>query len=469
MKTLEPSARPYGWRESFICLILAVICFNLAWASVRFPAASLFIFGYALFLIQLAHQPTVRRAFYFGLAVGFACAAGQAFFFFNIFKLAAVVLWLVFGFWIGFFSAVSCGCFQRWGTAKTIWLIPVLWTGCEYFRSELYYFRFSWLGIGYVFSSVPHFPYHAFGMYGSGFLVVLIVIIVICQNIKQKIWGSLFALALVLLLLLGRHSTAHPSGALKIAGIQLEFPPENVLPVVLDQALRKNPDAPVFVLSEYTLDGPVSNSLKNWCREHSRFLIVGGKDIVTNDIYYDTAFVIGTNGRVIFKQAKAVPIQCFKDGLAATNQDVWNSPWGKIGICICYDLSYVRVTDPLIREGAQLLIVPSMDVEEWGRHEHELHARVAPVRAAEYGVPIFRVASSGISQAVTANGIVVAHTGIPARGEIFSARLPLPSQGALPLDRYLAPICSLITAAVTAVLLFRHWNEKRPNPNPPAA
>ena len=45
-----------------------------------------------------------------------------------------------------------------------------------------------------------------------------------------------------------------------------------------------------------------------------------------------------------------------------------------------------------------------MDVADWGRHQHELHARVAPVRAAEYGIPIFRLASSGISQGVNRPG-----------------------------------------------------------------
>jgi apolipoprotein N-acyltransferase len=54
-----------------------------------------------------------------------------------------------------------------------------------------------------------------------------------------------------------------------------------------------------------------------------------------------------------------------------------------IGICICYDLSYSRVTDRLLRLGAQALIVPTMDLIDWGRRQHELHARVAPMRAAE--------------------------------------------------------------------------------------
>jgi apolipoprotein N-acyltransferase len=102
-----------------------------------------------------------------------------------------------------------------------------------------------------------------------------------------------------------------------------------------------------------------------------------------------------------------------------------------------------------------------MDVDDWGRHQHELHSRVAPVRAAEYGIPIFRVASSGISQAVTGTGDVVAQTKIPGNGEIFSAQLRLPTRGFLPLDRYLAPICTGVTGIITAILLFLAWKDKR--------
>ena len=97
----------------------------------------------------------------------------------------------------------------------------------------------------------------------------------------------------------------------------------------------------------------------------------------------------------------------------------------------------------------------------WGRHQHELHSRVAPVRAAEYGIPIFRVDSSGISQAVTGGGFVVAQTKIPGSGEIFSAQLRLPMRGAIPLDRYLAPLCVAVTGIVTAALLFLAWKDKR--------
>jgi len=462
MNIQKPSANPSGWGKSFLWLALAVACFHAAYTSIHFPAAGLFIFGYAYGLVRLTDQPSVRRAFYFGLATGFLCYAPQLFFFWRIFNAAAIVLWLVLAFWIGLFAAVVCGSIRRWGKVKAMWLIPIVWTGIEYFRSELYYLKFSWLNVGYA---LP-----IFGMYGSGFFVFLAAMLFNIpyfsgkNHIRRAVF-LFFILASAVLsvgLLVGlRNAWQNAPPRLSLVGVQMEFPSEYAISKMLDQALAKNTNAPIFVLSEYALDGPVPDSLKNWCREHSRYLVVGGKDPVGADNYYDTAFVVGTNGDIVFKQVKSVPIQFFHDGLPAQKQEVWNSPWGKIGICICYDLSYTRVTDELVRQGAQLLIVPTMDVEDWGRHQHELHSRVAPVRAAEYGLPIFRVASSGISQAVTGYGNVVAQTSIPGNGEIFSAQLRLPMRGSLPLDRFLALLCVAVTAIVTAVLLFLTCKDKR--------
>ena len=468
---IKPTTEPVGWKKSFLWLALAVACFHAAYTSIHFPATGLMIFGYAYGLVRLTDQPNVRRAFYFGLATGLLCYAPQLFFFWRIFNVAAVVLWLVLAFWVGLFTAIVCGSNRRWGKIKAAWLIPFVWTGIEYFRSELYYLKFSWLSMGYLaqedFSNVF---LGAYGIYGLGFVIMAICTVVIYWRAFER-KPLLATLALVVGIALHtnylsthQHSWLSGANSPSIVGVQMEFPPENIIPKILDQALAKNTNASIFVLSEYTLDGGVPDSLKNWCRNHARFLVVGGKDPVVPDNYYNTAFVIGTNGEVVFKQVKSVPIQFFKDGLRAPEQKVWNSPWGKIGLCVCYDLSYTRVTDELIRQGAQLLIVPTMDVLEWGRHQHELHARVAPVRAAEYGVPIFRVTSSGISQAITGGGGVIAKTSIPGNGEIFSAQLRLPMHGSIPLDRYLAPLCTGITGIVLATLLLLAWRDQRARP-----
>ena len=241
-----------------------------------------------------------------------------------------------------------------------------------------------------------------------------------------------------------------------MVGIQLEFPESDKIAGALDKtlvipvsskrrslALSTNVD--LVVLPEYTLDGEPTDALKDWCRTNQKFLIVGGKQPLGSTNYYNTAFVISTNGEVVFRQVKSVPIQFFKDGLPAPEQKVWNSPWGKIGICICYDLSYTRVTDALIRQGAQMLIVPTMDVADWGQHQHELHARIAPVRAAEYGIPIFRVASSGISQGVDKTGRVRASAPFPGEGETIFFGAHIGAKGSVPPDRLLARLCVFIT------------------------
>jgi apolipoprotein N-acyltransferase len=468
MNFQKPSAEPLSWKKSFLWLAVAASCFHAAYTSIHFPAAGLLIFGYAYGLVKLTAQPTVRRAFYFGLATGFFCYAPQLFFFWRIFSAAAIVLWLVLAFWVGLFSAIICGSIRRWGKIKAAWLIPIVWTGSEYFRSELYYLKFSWLNIGYVFSNLRLNPFDVFGMYAVGFLIFAIATVIMFKKLFKPTFMLRLAFLLVVftflaffLEFLSAARCERPVPPLSLVGVQMEFPSENIIPKLLNQAFAKNTNAPIFVLSEYTLDGPVPDSLKNWCREHSRILVVGGKVPTGTNNYYNTAFVVGTNGDIVFKQVKSVPIQFFNDGLPAPAQKVWNSPWGKIGLCVCYDLSYTRVTDELVRQGAQLIIVPTMDVMEWGQHQHELHSRVAPERAAEYGIPIFRVASSGISQAISRGGYTHAQTSIPGNGEIFSAQLRLPMHGSLPLDRCLAPACVVITGVVTTVLLLLAWKDKR--------
>src|SRR5262249_28417076 len=87
--------------------------------------------------------------------------------------------------------------------------------------------------------------------------------------------------------------------------------------------------------------------------------------------------------------------------------------------------------------------------EDWGEHEHRLHAKVAPVRAREYSIPVFRLASSGISQFVDRHGRVVATAPHPGPGERLIGRLPVGAAGRLPLDRY-AALPAVVAMALVA-------------------
>jgi len=104
-------------------------------------------------------------------------------------------------------------------------------------------------------------------------------------------------------------------------------------------------------------------------------------------------------------------------------------------------------------------------VADWGQAQHELHARIAPVRAAEYGIPLFRLASSGISQLVDRSGRVTATAPCPGDGAMVAGTLEMRGAGGRPLDRWLAPFATAVTAVVIIWLPIRRRSGRLPQVN----
>ena len=447
------SAGADGVKSGLIFALLAAVSFQIAF---EIPALNFLVLLYSFSLVTLSNGHSLRVAFRLGFLSGLLVAAPQFAWFWHIFGFASVCLWAVLSFFTGLF-VLAVHCWRSRFGSKCIWLaVPVFWTGLEYFRSELYFLRFSWLSTGYVFSGHSGIlPVGALGVYGFGFIVFLIAGSAFQLNKKRGLLWLLTASALIAgLTSIPKLETTQlqPTKKLRIAGIQLEFPPELKVASYLDQLVSTFPDAEVLVLSEYTFDGPVPKRVRAWCREHGKYLIAGGRAQAERaGQFYNTAFVVGTNGDVVFQQVKSVPIQFFKDGLPAPRQEVWESPWGKIAMCVCYDLSYRRVMDRFMRKGAQALIVPFMDVAGWGEHQHALHARVGPMRALEYHIPIFRLGSSGISQVIDRQGQILASEPYPGQERMIAGTLELAAKARVPLDSLLAPTCSI------GVALFFVW------------
>ena len=439
-----------GLARVLVLSVIAIVCFQLAYSV---PWCAFLMAGFLFCIYELTNIHSTRLIFYGGLLLGLLVYAPQLWFFWTIFGPTAIGLWLILAFWLVLFLLIARFCRRQFSPVAAAVLIPFVWTGLEYFRSELYYLRFSWMNAGYAFSgSSLSQAFKTLGMYGIGFLLMAAVSLTGLLHGRRQILTRFALLALLAMVIVTPHIMVRASlesgRGIPIAGAQMEFPSDRTAVTQLDRMLAQYPQAQLFVLSEYTFDGPVPDVIKAWCKEHQRHLIVGGKAAAEGSQYYNTAFVVGPTGEIVFQQAKSVPIQFFKDGLPAREQKIWNSPWGRIGICICYDLSYTRVTDELVRLGAQAIIVPTMDVSDWGRHQHELHALVAPVRAAEYGIPIFRIASSGISQSVNRFGRVIQSAPFPGEAETLYGHFYVKDRGTLPMDRYLAPVAVWVTVGV---------------------
>ena len=80
-----------------------------------------------------------------------------------------------------------------------------------------------------------------------------------------------------------------------------------------------------------------------------------------------------------------------------------------------------------------------------------------------YGVPVFRLASSGISQAIDSSGRIVCSAPFPGQGAILAAKLCLSQRGRLPIDRWLAPAAAAFTVLGTGSLSIGALLRKRTN------
>ncbi len=465
--------------------LLSAGCFHIAHLA---PCGGYALIGFFIGLLHLTRVNNARHGFRWGVGLGWLTYTPHLAFFWRVFvpegtagvsrvvgSVGVFALWMVLPIWLGLFLSLATW-LRRW-TRPTLWiaLIPVCWTGIEYFRGELYPLKFSWLSAGYAFADATWMiPFSAVGMYGAGFVLMLVATLTLRVSEGSRVAaGILLAAALGASMFLGSILSTHaqrgkPPDEVAVGGVQLEFPTHKEVVGHLDRLLVEYPETELCVLSEYTFDGPVPETVRQWCRDNKRHLIAGGKDPLGATNFYNTAFVVGSpEGDIVFKQVKSVPIQFFADGLPASEQRVWQSPWGNLGLCICYDLGYTRVTDTLVRQGAQAIIAPTMDVADWGGYQHRLHARVAPIRAAEYSIPIFRLTSSGISQHVLPSGTIAAERPYPGQGEILAGVLDLSGNAGRPADRWFAPGCVAVTglvAIVAALRSIRRWLATRHTP-----
>src|ERR1043166_2284810 len=189
VRALACPGKPLTWRQLSFWALIAILAFHGAYAL---PQTGFLILAYLIALLQLSRASTSRQAFYSGLAVGFGIAAIQMYCFVQIFSVGAVALWYVLGFWIGLFVVLARQCFRHFHCWRAWAIVPFLWLGLEYFRSELYYLRFSWLNAGYAFAgAVSSMPLKLIGMYGTGFLLMSIAAGASWLALKSKIRSAL--------------------------------------------------------------------------------------------------------------------------------------------------------------------------------------------------------------------------------------------------------------------------------------
>lgn len=116
--------------------------------------------------------------------------------------------------------------------------------------------------------------------------------------------------------------------------------------------------------------GPVWSRLSSLAREHGIYLAAGSvpeRDEAGK--VYNTAYVFDRDGRQIAKHRKVYMFdiqveggQHFRESETLTPGDactVFDTEFGKIGLCICFDFRFPELARRMVLEGARLILVPA--------------------------------------------------------------------------------------------------------------
>lgn len=116
--------------------------------------------------------------------------------------------------------------------------------------------------------------------------------------------------------------------------------------------------------------GPVWSRLSSLAKEHGIYLAAGSvpeRDEAGK--VYNTAYVFDRDGRQIAKHRKVHMFdiqveggQHFRESETLTPGDactVFDTEFGKIGLCICFDFRFPELARRMVLEGARLILVPA--------------------------------------------------------------------------------------------------------------
>lgn len=115
--------------------------------------------------------------------------------------------------------------------------------------------------------------------------------------------------------------------------------------------------------------GETTNLLANLAHAHGFFLVGGSIPELVGEQLYNTSVVFNPKGEVIAKHCKAHLFDVnVKNGIKFTESEVlspgntttlFETPWGKFGLEICYDIRFPELTRKMAIDGARLIIIPA--------------------------------------------------------------------------------------------------------------
>ena len=139
--------------------------------------------------------------------------------------------------------------------------------------------------------------------------------------------------------------------------------------VILPEIFNSPYDTKKFHEYSEPKNGKTWTFLSNIAKEYKIILVGGSIPEIDNNKIYNTSFIFDSEGNQISFHRKMhlfdIDIkggQSFKESesLTAGNSiNVFNTPFCKIGICICFDMRFPELSRLMVLKGAKIIIVPA--------------------------------------------------------------------------------------------------------------
>lgn len=155
---------------------------------------------------------------------------------------------------------------------------------------------------------------------------------------------------------------------------------------------------PVMLEQAEPVPGPTSRALAELARRHAIVLVAGSfcEQASVPGRAYNACLVLGPDGALLAHYRKIHLFDVALEGQPAFRESDWllpgeavvvaDTPLGKLGIAICYDLRFGGLFERLGGAGAEVLCVPAAFTATTGRDHWELLVRARAVEQQAYVV-----------------------------------------------------------------------------------
>lgn len=422
-------------------------------------------------LLSISMTDDRKTAFHSGFIAGFIYFLGTTYwvvnsiyyyghlpFFLSVMILLGMVVTL--SLYIGLFSFLYHFIFKNIPLPSSL-IAPLLWTSIEFVRTYLLS-GFPWSSLGYSqYRSLPVIQIaDVTGIYGISFLIVAVngAIVDFFMFRKTKRMSLLLGPVLSIILLvvtLGYGFLAlKESDAGKVIKISLvqgnieqdmkwnqKYQREvfNAYLRLTRDSLSHNPDIVIWPEAStpfyFGRDKEYTDELTSFVKEHKIYLLFGTPRVKSFEkgryTLANSAYLLFPSGEIkgIYDKIHLVPfgeyvpmksVLFFVDKLVVAIGDfspgeryeVFETPKGKFGLVICYEIIFPGLVRKFVKGGADFIATITNDAWFGNTAAPYQHFSMAVLRAVENRVSIARAANTGVSGFIDSKGRILKASGI---------------------------------------------------------